>query len=174
MVHKLASGWMPIFGGAAPTFGEDETLGYFFAEATASYILPSGLKATFGVGLQQAEDFSVMVPGQFGDARFDIDNDLDMTLSGEISIPIGLRYASYRRLKRNIRHVATRRDGLRLYAFEYLWGDETHVRRHGPGSIAQRDWRAAVSTMANGYYAVDYRRFGLRMTTLKTWQAESL
>jgi hypothetical protein len=77
-------------------------------------------------------------------------------------------------LKRDIRHVATRRDGLRLYAFKYLWGDETYVGVMAQDLLRNETWRAAVSTMANGYYAVHYGKLGLRMTTLKAWQGGSL
>ncbi len=32
----------------------------------------------------------------------------------------------------------------------------------------------AVVTMPNGYYAVDYSKLGLRMTTLKEWEEKGL
>lgn len=167
LMEYEVDGWT-LFGGATPLyFADDETLGYFFAEAVVSYILTCGFTAKFGVGIQQTN-----LPAQFGDARFDIDNDLDVTFSGRLSFPIdlGARYASDRRLKRDVRHVATRSDGLRLYAFKYLWDDQTYVGVMAQDLLRSEEWRSAVVTMANGYYGVDYGKLGLPMTTIEAWR----
>lgn len=77
------------------------------------------------------------------------------------------------RLKRDIHHVATREDGLRVYAFKYLWDDAVRVGVMAQDLLRNEAWRPCVSD-ANGYYAVDYGRLGLRMTTLDEWEAKGL
>ena len=78
------------------------------------------------------------------------------------------------RLKRDIEHLATRPDGLPIYAFKYLWDDEVHVGVMAQDLLRNELWRPAVLTKANGYFAVDYGRLGLRMTTLDEWRAKSM
>jgi hypothetical protein len=78
------------------------------------------------------------------------------------------------RLKRDIEHLATRPDGLPIYAFKYHWDDEVHVGVMAQDLLQNELWRPAVLTKPNGYYAVDYGRLGLRMTTLDDWQARRM
>lgn len=127
-------------GGNDIRFSEDETLGFVFGEASIIFrretASGAGVFGKFGVGVMDIEDTSFNVKAPFGDARIDIENDASVFISFEA----GLRFHSDRRLKRDIRHVATRSDGLRLYAFKYLWDDTTYVgvmaqdllRNHGP------------------------------------------
>ena len=77
------------------------------------------------------------------------------------------------RLKRDIEHVATREDGLRVYAFRYLWDDAVHVGVMAQDLLRNEAWQPSVSS-ENGYYAVDYGRLGLRMTTLDEWNAKGM
>jgi hypothetical protein len=66
--------------------------------------------------------------------------------------------ASDRRLKKNIRLLGSRADGINVYEFEYLWSADKHV-----GVMADEVERvipAAVMTMPNGYRAVDYAMLG--------------
>ena len=65
---------------------------------------------------------------------------------------------SDRRLKKNIRLLGSRDDGINVYEFEYLWSDTKHV-----GVMADEVERvipAAVMTMPNGYKAVNYAMLG--------------
>jgi hypothetical protein len=77
-------------------------------------------------------------------------------------------------LKRDIEHLATRPDGLPIYAFKYVWDEEVHVGVMAQDLLRNDLWRPAVLTKANGYFAVDYGRLGLRMTTLDEWRAKSM
>jgi hypothetical protein len=66
------------------------------------------------------------------------------------------------RLKTDIERVGVAANGLPLYNFRYLWGDEVYR-----GVMAQDVLEAfpeAVSTMPGGYLAVRYDMLGLRMT----------
>ncbi|MEO5627561.1 MAG: tail fiber domain-containing protein [Candidatus Saccharimonadales bacterium] len=68
---------------------------------------------------------------------------------------------SDKRLKKNISHVQTLDNGIRLYSFEYIWGGPVYV-----GVIAQEILRShpeAVVTDKYGYYAVDYETLGLKL-----------
>jgi hypothetical protein len=78
------------------------------------------------------------------------------------------------RLKRDIDHLVTRRDGLPIYAFKYLWDDEVHVGVMAQDLLRNEIWRPAVLTRASGYFAVDYGRLGLRMATLDEWLAKGM
>ena len=77
------------------------------------------------------------------------------------------------RLKRDIHHVATREDGLRLYAFKYLWDEAVHVGVMAQDLLRKDAWRSSVSS-ESGYYTVNYGLLGLRMTTLDEWEAKGL
>ena len=77
------------------------------------------------------------------------------------------------RLKRDIEHVATREDGLRVYSFKYLWDDVVRVGVMAQDLLRNEAWRPSVSSQ-NGYYAVDYGRLGLRMATRDEWDAKGL
>lgn len=73
------------------------------------------------------------------------------------------------RLKRDVKQVETLADGLTLYSFRYIWGEETYV-----GVMAQdvlKLYPEAVSTGPHGYYRVDYRMLDLDMPTLDEWSA---
>lgn len=77
---------------------------------------------------------------------------------------------SDRRLKRNIRELATLESGIRLYTFQYRWDT-----RHFVGVLAQEllsdsKWSSAVIKTHSGFYRVDYAKLGLRMVTLDSWR----
>ena len=78
------------------------------------------------------------------------------------------------RLKRDVAQVATRGDGLPIYSFRYLWDDEVYVGVMAQDLLENENWRPAVSTKANGYFAVNYGRLGLQMTTLGEWRAKGM
>lgn len=75
------------------------------------------------------------------------------------------------RLKRNIRLVGYTATGINLYAFQYLNSDQEYV-----GVLAQEilaSHPAAVETMPDGYYIVNYRMLGVRFMTLEQWLAQA-
>jgi hypothetical protein len=75
------------------------------------------------------------------------------------------------RLKRDIRLLTTRENGLKIYSFKYLWSDTEYVGVMAQDLLLNAAWRDAVVTSPNGYYAVDYTKLGLKMTTLEDWTA---
>ena len=83
----------------------------------------------------------------------------------------GTEPSSDARLKRDISQVASRSDGLPIYAFKYLWDDEVYIGVMAQDLLRDQRWRPAVTTKANGYFGVDYAMLGLRMVTLGEWQA---
>lgn len=76
------------------------------------------------------------------------------------------------RLKHDIQLVDTLDDGTKIYSFKYVWSDETYVGVMAQDLLNDQRTKQAVVTMANGYYAVNYKALGLRMTTLERWKFE--
>jgi len=73
------------------------------------------------------------------------------------------------RLKRDITHITTLDNGLKLYSFKYLWEDTTYVGVMAQDLLEDESYRDAVVTKKSGFYAVKYNLLGLRMTTLEEW-----
>jgi hypothetical protein len=98
----------------------------------------------------------------------------DETLGDKLGAKVGVEAVeSDARLKRDIDRIATRSDGLLIYSFRYLWDDEVYVGVIAQDLLRNELWRSAVSTKANGYFAVDYGMIDLRMTTLDEWHAKA-
>jgi hypothetical protein len=78
------------------------------------------------------------------------------------------------RLKRDIQLLAVLPDGMNIYAFKYLWSDETHVGVMAQDLLQKPAWRGAVVTKENGFYSVNYAKLGLRMVTIEEWNKNGL
>lgn len=90
----------------------------------------------------------------------------------QIQIPgLGGITISDARLKRDVAHLVTLEDGLKLYSFRYLWSDTAHVGVMAQDLMADQATRDAVIEHPGGYYMVDYGKLGLRMVTLEAWRA---
>lgn len=76
---------------------------------------------------------------------------------------------SDRRLKRDVTHLATLHDGIKLYSFRYLWSDTVYVGVMAQDLLADRRFSHAVGTSEDGYFVVDYDKLDLVMTTLEDW-----
>ncbi len=74
------------------------------------------------------------------------------------------------RLKRDVRHVATLENGIRLYSFRYLWDETEFVGVMAQDLLSEPAYRHAVTTLRSGFYGVDYTALGLKMTTLSQWR----
>jgi polysaccharide export outer membrane protein len=77
--------------------------------------------------------------------------------------------ASDVRLKRDIRPLYVRDDGIGVYRYRYIWSDALYV-----GVLAQEVQEVrpdAVVRGADGYLRVDYERLGMQMQTCKIWMA---
>ena len=81
---------------------------------------------------------------------------------------------SDRRLKRSIHFLARHHNGLKIYAFKYLWSDVVYVGVMAQDLLNNPTWKDAVVTKANGFYAVNYALLGLKMTTLAQWKKDGL
>jgi hypothetical protein len=79
-------------------------------------------------------------------------------------------HASDRRLKRDIHHIATLKNGIKIYAFKYLKTDKVYVGVMAQDLLKNPLWKKAVIKQENGFYAVDYGVLGLRMTTFTEWK----
>ena len=95
---------------------------------------------------------------------------ISYSLSGGVCIPI----ISDRRLKRSIRLLARLHNGLKIYAFKYLWSNKVYVGVMAQDLLQNPIWKDAVITKANGFYAVNYAMLGLKMTTLAQWKKDGL
>jgi hypothetical protein len=81
---------------------------------------------------------------------------------------------SDRRLKRSIRLLARLHNGLKIYAFKYLWSDVVYLGVMAQDLLKNPIWKDAVITKANGFYAVNYAMLGLKMATLVQWKKDGL
>jgi hypothetical protein len=88
--------------------------------------------------------------------------------------PRGRPEPSDRRLKRSIRLLTRLHNGLKIYAFKYLWSDVVYVGVMAQDLLQNPTWKDAVMTKANGFYAVNYRMLGLKMTTFAQWKKDGL
>ena len=96
------------------------------------------------------------------------------TIGDKLGAKIGLEPEFDARLKRDISQIATRSDGLPVYAFKYLWDDQVYVGVMAQDLLRNARWRPAVTTKPSGYFAVNYAKLGLRMATLDGWKAEGM
>lgn len=81
---------------------------------------------------------------------------------------------SDRRLKRSIHLLAKLHNGMKIYAFKYLWSDVVYVGVMAQDLLQNPTWKDAVITKANGFYAVNYAMLGLKMTTFAQWKKDGL
>jgi hypothetical protein len=81
---------------------------------------------------------------------------------------------SDRRLKRSIRLLARLHNGLKIYAFKYLWSDVVYVGVMAQDLLQNPTWKDAVIKKANGFYTVNYAMLGLKMTTFAQWKKDGL
>ena len=81
---------------------------------------------------------------------------------------------SDRRLKRSVRLLARLHNGMKVYAFKYLWSDVVYVGVMAQDLLKNPTWKDAVVTKANGFYAVNYAMLGLKMTTLAQWKKDGI
>ena len=77
---------------------------------------------------------------------------------------------SDRRLKRDIHHIATLNNGIKIYAFKYLKTDKVYVGVMAQDLLKNPLWKKAVIKQENGFYFVNYAMLGLRMTTFTEWK----
>lgn len=67
------------------------------------------------------------------------------------------------RLKRNIKLIQTRRDGLKIYTFKYIWSDITWVGVLAQDLLQQEQFASSVTLESNGFYSVNYAQIDFAM-----------
>lgn len=77
---------------------------------------------------------------------------------------------SDRRLKTEVSHITTLANGIKLYAFRYVWEDTMRVGVMAQDLLADPATSDAVTLTSAGFYTVDYGRLGLKMVTLEQWR----
>lgn len=86
----------------------------------------------------------------------------------------GAKVVSDRRLKTEIRFLDATEDGIRLYAYRYVWSRDLQVGVMAQDLLAISKFRHAVRVIENGFYVVDYAALGLRLpVSLAEWEARS-
>jgi hypothetical protein len=81
---------------------------------------------------------------------------------------------SDRRLKRSVRLLTKLQNGMKIYAFKYLWSDVVYVGVMAQDLLKNPAWKDAAIMQENGFYAVNYAALGLKMTTLDQWKKDGL
>ena len=155
----------------------DETIGVKLGAKVGGETIPApfGRASTGFIQKTEKLDFGKLLGFETVGAQIAGGLDLqDETFGDKLGAKVGLEPPSDVRLKRDIDHLATRCDGLPIYAFKYLWDDEVHVGVMAQDLLRNELWRPAVLTKGSCYFAVDYRRLGLRMTTLDEWLAKGM
>ena len=92
---------------------------------------------------------------------------------GSCYIATVLPMVSDQRLKREIVYLATLNNGIRIYSFKYLSGDDIHVGVMAQDLLGMPEFKDAVVLGTNGYYTVNYQALGLRMISLSEWNKSS-
>lgn len=98
--------------------------------------------------------------------------DVISALTRQQAQTLGITLPSDIRLKKNISELKTMSNGIKLYKFEYLWSDVTHV-----GVMAQDIMKIkpeAVVKSNTGYYGVNYDMLGLKMSKYEDWIRQTL
>jgi hypothetical protein len=141
--HFVAGGGVSFFPFAGNKFGIDGDVGYNF------------------------DNGAVM-------AGFDVLN-LDPQVSGGWADTKRRRIIviSDRRLKRDVRFLLALPNGMKLYAFRYLWSETVYVGVMAQDLLRDANWRTAVIRRADGY-AVDYGVLGLRMVTFAEFRRRGI
>ncbi len=156
------------------TDGSGQTLAQLLAGAPATInttvtipanSVPFFISPTLSIpGYTQAE----IAGTEFGNAILIINNG---TCSLEFEA-MAAAAASDSRLKRDVELLMTLANGTKIYSFRYINSFDPSGRTF-VGVMAQElltERPDAVIIAKNGYYAVNYRRLGLRMATLDEWQ----
>jgi len=81
---------------------------------------------------------------------------------------------SDRRLKRDIHHLTTLNNGIKIYSFKYLKTDKVYVGVMAQDLLKNPLWKKAVIQQTNGFYSVNYAMLGLKMTTFAEWKSNGL
>lgn len=69
------------------------------------------------------------------------------------------------RLKRNIKLIETRSDGLKIYTYNYVWSDIQWVGVLAQDLLQQTQFASAVTLESNRFYSVNYAQIDFAMTT---------
>lgn|GEM_PF-3542938 len=157
---------------------------HFVVGAGATYF-PWSAGKPIGVDISagfNATDFGVLGGYDFIRQKPELSAGFVPTESSSTTCPSGYSLSggscfadvSDRRRKRDIRHLATLSDGIRLYSFRYLWSDTVYVGVMAQDLLEDTRFRHAVLTDADGFYRVEYDKLDLVMVTLEQWLEHGL
>jgi hypothetical protein len=132
-------------------------------QQSAAGVGTAGMETGSAIARLQAERGAALAGGELGQAK---------AFSGILNLPaqvLGMQYGaggkmgqpglsnvfSDRRLKKNIKQIGTRPDGLNVYEFDYIWGGGRQV-----GLMAQEVQSVYPSAVSDsgGYLMVDYSK----------------
>lgn len=86
----------------------------------------------------------------------------------------GTQVVSDRRLKTEIRYLETTDEGVRLYAYRYVWSRDVQVGVMAQDLLTNPKHRDAVHMTDAGFYVVDYAALGLALpVSLAEWEVNS-
>lgn len=132
-----------------------------FQQYGALQQLQNGIGMPAGIGYSPVSIGPTDVLGAYGLTQQQLNANYQAKMQANSGLMGGLAQlgsaaimASDRRLKRDVVRVGTRRDGLGVYLYRYLWSPVVHL-----GVMAQEVLRvrpAAVVAMPSGFLAVDY------------------
>jgi hypothetical protein len=74
------------------------------------------------------------------------------------------------RLKQDIKQIATLKNGLKIYSFKYKSREGNFVGVMAQDLLANPKWSKAVVQRSDGFYLVNYRMLGIKMTNLENWK----
>jgi hypothetical protein len=143
--HFVAGGGVSFFPFAADKFGVDGSVGYNFDQGA----LMAGVDVL---------NLAPQISGGWADTHR----------------RRRLLVISDRRLKRDVRRLITLANGMKLYAFRYLWSETIYVGVMAQDLLRNATWRTAVIIQENRHYAVDYAALGLRMATLAEFRRRGI
>ena len=130
---------------------------------------------TVGAGLEYAFTDNLVARAEYRFSDYDdwnsspADYGIDLQ-THDVRVGGSILFASDRRLKRDIMHIATLETGIKLYRFKYFWDDQVHVGVMAQDLLGDEAFQHAVVMTQNGYYAVNYETLGLKMATLEAWR----
>jgi hypothetical protein len=109
------------------------------------------------------------IPGGCTVAGAEVDDAATIKARAKVGTGPAAGLASDRRVATDIKDLGTLPNGLKIYAFKYLWDDTVRVGVMAQDLQTRPDTKRAVLTLANGLLGVDYKSLGLRMATEKEW-----
>lgn len=121
------------------------------------------------VAVAAAPAVGCALPGGCTVAGAEVDDAATIKARAKVGTGPNAGLASDRRVATDIKDLGTLPNGLKIYAFKYLWDDTVRVGVMAQDLQARPESKRAVLKLANGLLGVDYASLGMRMATEKEW-----